>query len=180
MQVRTPRPPGVSIFHWSAAGSRLRDHGAGDLTARKGAGGFTLVELLIAVMFLSVGVLAMAQVFAAADRHAAHSREETIAVALIQEIREKIMSETYADIMSIFNGVDTASSGSISLPASEWAQHVTQRLGTSGRGRIQVWNHASEPSLADGLLDVRITVSWREGSHTITFPLRFLIAKIGA
>jgi type IV pilus assembly protein PilV len=141
--------------------------------------GFTLLELLIALMFLSVGILAMAQVFAVAQRHAAHSREETVAVTLISEIREKIMSETFDDVQSVFDGVDTQAPSSISLPASEWADHLSERLGSGARGRIYVNTDNEDPNLPHGLLDVRIDVSWREESHTITFPTRFYIAKMG-
>jgi type II secretory pathway pseudopilin PulG len=142
--------------------------------------GFTLVEVLIAVMFLSVGILSVAQVFSLAQRHASRAREESVAVFLAQEIREKIMSETYSDVASMFNGVDTNVPSTVPQPADEWAGHVHDRLGDVGRGRIRVRTEADDPNLGHGLLDVLITMSWREGSRTVSFPLRFLIAKTGA
>jgi prepilin-type N-terminal cleavage/methylation domain-containing protein len=180
---RTGLPLGAAT-NPSGTAPQTETGGPGSAPGRAGArpqarAGFTLLELLIAMMFLSVGILALAQVFAVAQRHAAHSREETVAVALVQEIREKIMSETFADVQSIFSGVDTHAPSSISLPASEWAQHLNQRLGSTARGTITVVSHNENADLPTGLLDVQIAVSWREESHTITFPMRFMIAKMG-
>ena len=139
--------------------------------------GFTLLELMIAVMMLGGGVLGVAQVFAVANRHTAHAREETAAVALAQEIREKIMSESFDDIFSIFNGVDTNDEGSISLPAQDWANHVEQELGAYGRGRVEVRTPDIDPNLSPGMIGITVTMSWREGSRSIDLPLHFAVAK---
>ena len=145
-----------------------------------GRAGFTLVELMIATFLLTVGILATVQVFAVADKHVAFARQETIATALAQEIQEKIMSETFGDIVSIFDGIDTDDPGSVSSPAQEWAQHVTDRLGAEGRGTVQVLTPDNDESLPYGSVGVTVTLSWREGTQTIELPLRFTIAKIGA
>lgn len=139
--------------------------------------GFTLLELMIALMMLGVGVLGVAQVFAVANRHTAHAREETAAVCLAEEIREKIMSESFEDIYSIFNGVDTNDAGSIPLPAHDWATHVEDGLGIYGRGQIEVRRPEDDPGLSPGMVGVTVTMTWREGSRVVTLPLYFSVAK---
>jgi Tfp pilus assembly protein PilV len=132
---------------------------------------------MIALVLLSVGVLASAQVFAIADKHTAHAREETTAVMLSQEIREKIMSENFEDIASIFDGIDTNTPGTIPTPAETWAAHLHSELGTYGRGRVTVATPADDATLPNGMVSVTVTISWREGSRTIDLPLRFSVAK---
>ena len=142
--------------------------------------GFTLVELMVAVFLMTVGVLAISQVMTVANRHTAYAREEMIANALAQEIREKIMSETFEDIKTIFNGVDTNNMGSVPAPAYDWATHVEDRLGPTGRGVIAVADHLDDPSLEYGMVGVTVTLSWKEGGNDVSFPLQFAVAKIGA
>jgi prepilin-type N-terminal cleavage/methylation domain-containing protein len=147
------------------------------VTLQGSKSGFTLVELMIAVSMLAIGILGMAQVFAVADRHTAYSREETTAVYLAQEIREKILSETFTDIVSIFDNTDTEVPESVREPSQDWAQHLHDRMGPTGRGTVQVDTPADDPALANGMVGVRIVVSWREGSRTVEVPVRFAIAK---
>ena len=97
----------------------------------RGPDGFTLIELMIAVAFLSVGILAMAQVFAVANRHTGSARQETFAVALSEEIREKIMSEAFDQIRPIFNGADTERSP----PPSMSPPRIGRNTSTTALGR---------------------------------------------
>lgn len=139
--------------------------------------GFTLVEVSIAVLLLSIGLLGLIQVFAVSDRHTAYAREETVATSLAQEIREKIMSESFSDIVSIFDGVDTSDPSTVTLPAHDWAEHVAQHLGPTGRGVIQVDTPAENPSLPIGLLEVTVRISWHERGRQVELPLRFAVAR---
>lgn len=142
--------------------------------------GFTLVELMISVFLLVVGVLGISQVFAISNRHTSNARLETEANNLAQEIREKIMSETFDDIESIFNGIDTNDGDSIPIPAQDWAEHVEERLGPGARGRITITPSEGNPDLPDGLVHVRIQLNWYEGSSLVELPMEFYVAKIGA
>ena len=149
-------------------------------TDKSHEGGFTLVELMVAVFMLSVGLLGIAQVFTVSNRHTANSRRETVANSLAQEIREKIMSETFADVESIFDTIDTDNYGMIPDPAQVWADHVIDRLGVGARGQVDVYNPTERNTLQEGMLAVVITMSWNEGGSTIDMPLEFLLARIGA
>jgi prepilin-type N-terminal cleavage/methylation domain-containing protein len=139
--------------------------------------GFTLIELMIALVLLTVGVMATAQVFAVANQHTSHAREETAGVCLAQEIREKIMSEAFDDIRSIFNGIDTNVPASVPTPAATWAAHVASELGPRGRGRVSVSTPTQDATIPNGMIAVTVTMSWREGARTVLLPLRFNVAK---
>jgi prepilin-type N-terminal cleavage/methylation domain-containing protein len=143
-------------------------------------GGFTLVELMVAVFLLAVGVLAISQVFAVSNRHTSNARLETEANSLVQEIREKVLSETFDDIESIFDGIDTDNPGGIPTPAQDWADHVIARLGPGARGRVDITPSAEAPELPDGMVRVEILLNWYQGSELIELPMEFLVAKIGA
>ncbi len=121
-----------------------------------------MVELLVALMLLGVGVLGTVQVFAVANRHTAHAREETLAACLAEEIREKVMSESYEHIQSIFNGIDTDYPETIPTPAADWAERLTETLGPNGRGRVTVTTANTDTTLAQGMQGVRVTISWVE------------------
>jgi prepilin-type N-terminal cleavage/methylation domain-containing protein len=142
--------------------------------------GFSLVELMIALVLLSVGVMATAQVFAVANQHTVHAREETAGVCLAQEIREKIMSESFGDIHSIFNHIDTNVPATVPTTAATWAAHVTAELGPRGRGTVTVDTPTDDPMIPNGMVAVTVTIYWREGSRTISLPLRFNVAKTSA
>lgn len=135
---------------------------------------------MISVFLLVIGVLGISQVFALSNRHTSNARLETEANNLVQEIREKIMSETFDDIDSIFDGVDTDDEDSIPIPAQDWSEHVIERLGPGARGRISVTPSEDDPDLPDGLVRVQIRVNWYEAGSLVELPMEFLVAKIGA
>ena len=142
--------------------------------------GFTLVELMVAVLLLSVGIMGVAQVLAVADRHTAYARTETIAVSLAQEIREKILSQNFDNVHTLFHHVDTSSPSTVPATAAAWATHVATGLGATGRGQVQVDSSADNAQLPPGLLNITITLSWRELGHTVSVPLQFMLAKTTA
>lgn len=141
--------------------------------------GFTLVEMLVALSILSIGILAVAQLFIFSQHHAQNGRIETQATALAEEIREKVMSENFDDLVSIFDGVDTAVPGSVTLPCQEWASHLDERLGPAARGRLEVLQPFEDPEIATGMLTIVVTVSWQESGQDRSLPLRFSVAQMG-
>ena len=141
--------------------------------------GFTMTEMLIALTILSVGILSVGRLFIFSQRHAYYGRAETTAVSLAEEIREKIMSDNYDDLITIFNGVDTDNPGSITLPCQLWADHLTQQLGASGRGEVSILDHTQDADITEGMVTVVITISWEESGETRSIDMRFAVSKVG-
>lgn len=147
---------------------------------RQGTAGFTLVELLVAVTILSVGILSIGQIFAISSRNATYGRTETMAVGLAREIKEKIMCENFDDVKSVFNGVDTASPGTITRPCEIWAAHLSEQLGPNARGTITVNEADDDAQLREGMLGVLVEITWKADAETYQFPLNFTLTKIGS
>lgn len=148
------------------------------VTVRAGGNsGFTLVELLVTVMILSIGIMGVAQVLAVAERHTAHARDETKAISLAQEIREKVMCENFDDVYSIFNGIDTDSPGSVPTVAHDWMNHIHGQLGPTGRGTVVVTTPDNDAGIAHGMRGIVVMISWNERGRTVSVPMRFAIAK---
>ena len=143
-------------------------------------GGFTLVELLVAVTILSIGILSVGQIFAVSSRNATFGRTETMAVGLAREMREKIMCEAFDDVQSVFDGVDTDNPGSVTTPCQLWATHLHDQLGPNGRGTIDVRAPEEDAELMQGMLAVEVEISWKVAGTTYQFPLTFALTKIGS
>jgi hypothetical protein len=139
----------------------------------------TLVELMVALFLLSVGILAVSRLFIFSQRHAFHGRTETQATALAEEIREKILSENFDDLVTIFDGVDTQIPETVTTPCQTWAGHLEQGIGPTGHGRIQVLTPLEDPEIVDGMVTVVIEISWEESGQERSLPVRFSISKMG-
>ena len=142
-------------------------------------GGFTLVELLVAVTILSIGIISIGQIFAVSSRNATFGRTETMAVGLAREMQEKVMSESFDDVVTVFDGVDTDNPGTLTEPCQIWANHLRDQLGPNGRGTIDVRTHEQDPEILDGMLSVEIVISWKVDAQSFRVPLNFAICKIG-
>ena len=142
-------------------------------------GGFTLVELLIAVTILSIGIISVGQIFAISSRNATFGRTETMAVGLAREIQEKIMSESFDDVISVFDNVDTDNPGTLTNPCVIWGDHLRDQLGPNGRGTIQIQTAEEDAEILAGMLSVEVEISWKVGGQSFRVPLNFAMAKIG-
>ena len=148
--------------------------------AHRSSAGFTLTEMMVALVIMAVGILAVGRLFIFSKDHAAYGRQETMAVALAEEIREKIMSDNFDDLITIFDGIDTDSPSSLTTPCQNWADHLEANLGgVEGRGQIEVMDETEDPEIVAGMVTVLITVSWVEGGKTDAVDMRFSISKMG-
>jgi prepilin-type N-terminal cleavage/methylation domain-containing protein len=142
-------------------------------------GGFTLVELLVAVTILSIGIISVGQIFAVSSRNVSFGRTETMAVGLAREIQEKILSEAFDDVISVFDDVDTDNPGTLTNPCQVWADHLRDQLGPNGRGTIQIRTAEEDPEILAGMLSVEVDISWKVDGQSFHVPLNFAICKIG-
>jgi len=141
--------------------------------------GFSLVELMVALIVFTVGILSVGQLSITSKRHATYARDETKAVALAQEIKERMFSEVFDDVKSIFDNTDTADTATLNDSTDEWAAHVGDMFGSQGRGEIQVFDRFDDASLPDGMYRVEVLVSWTSGTQSHELPLTWLMTKMG-
>ena len=141
--------------------------------------GFSLIELMVALVILSVGILSVGQLLVTSRRHATFSRFETMAVSLSQEITERMMSEPFDDMKSIFDDVDTADAGTINDSCRDWSEHLADLLGSEGRGTVNVVDPIEDPSVPVGMYRIEINVSWVEGERARNLPHTFMHCKVG-
>lgn len=141
--------------------------------------GFTLTELMVALVILAVGILSAGSLFVFSQAHSYHGRTETAAACLAEEIREKILSENFEDLQTMFDNVDTDIPESLTLPCTDWANHLHDGLGTGGRGTIQVRGPAEDPEVVAGMWSVVITIYWRERDATSQVTLNFAVSQVG-
>jgi len=149
------------------------------LNQRSNQHGFTLVELLVTLVILSIGIISVGRLFIFANHHARYGRTETIAVSLTNEIREKMLSDNYDDLITIFDDVDTDQPGSITTSCVEWRNHLQAELGSSGRGEITVLDHTEDAEIVDGMVTAMIKVTWQESGKNRELTTRFAISKMG-
>ncbi|MBD3235707.1 MAG: prepilin-type N-terminal cleavage/methylation domain-containing protein [Candidatus Eisenbacteria bacterium] len=160
-----------SLMHTRSQPQRLR--------GPQGEAGFTLTELMVAMIIMAVGLLSAGSLFVFSQRHALHGRTETIAVCLAEEIREKILSENFDDLKTMFDNVDTDIPESLTLPCTDWATHVHEGLGPSGRGAVQVLDETEDPEITSGMRTVVVVISWDERGETAEVSLRFSVSQVG-
>ena len=136
----------------------------------KKEGGFTLLEVLISVIILSVSLLAIASGEVTSLSIGRGSREMSLAAASGQEIFERIRRNR-TNILS-YNGFDTNNSatrpgavGMLRTDYDEWQKNVQKVQG--GRGQITVAAGTPIPSTD------RVTVTITIPSRTITLQAVF-------
>ena len=138
--------------------------------------GFTLLEVLFAVVIITVAVLAVVGLFPTALRNVRYGGHMSQASSLAQEMIEMIRTQPFASVSS-YNGLDTRNSPPVGLPASvlahfnQWQSDITPPSGVlpQGWGTITAVPETGPPDLSSDLLRVTITVGWQErGAQTIT------------
>lgn len=84
--------------------------------------GFSLIELLVAILLLSVGFLAVITVFWSSASSGNFTRQMTTAACLGEEILERANSIRYADLGTTAGFVDyTAANGSATAFTRRWS-----------------------------------------------------------
>lgn len=125
--------------------------------APAGERGATLVELLIALLVLSFGVLAVAQVFPLGSHGQLQDRLRTSASYLVQEKLEDLSSQNWGDA------------------DLDYGAHGPETVGPSGRQR-RTWLVEAMPSPLDNLKRVTVTVSWdylgTQSVAVVTYKMR--------
>jgi prepilin-type N-terminal cleavage/methylation domain-containing protein len=134
------------------------------LRTKTAGGGFTLLEVLIAMVILAVGLMAIAQMQITGLRFNAQGREMTEATTLGMGQLEnlKALPSDHAEL------ADTTADNNADLTSTTTVDHIDPGNPINGRFN-RIWN------VADGTdtKTVMVIVSWRSGPNQIQKRVRF-------
>ena len=116
--------------------------------------GFTLIEIMIALVVMSIGLTALAAVQISAIRGNAFSKRMTTAVSIADEKIEQIKSIPYANIIS------------------ESSIQITQSNMNFTR-QVTVTDNSPLPNSRK----VEVVVTWSEGSKSHSVPITTIVSQ---
>ena len=119
------------------------------------ADGFTLIEVMIALVIMSIGLTALAAVQISAIRGNDFSKRMTTAISIAEAKMEQIKSSSYVNILS---------ESSIQITQSN--MHFTRQ--------VTVTNNIAPLT---NTKTVNVTVSWSEGSKSHSVPITAIVIQ---
>jgi type IV pilus assembly protein PilV len=117
--------------------------------------GFTLIEVMIALVVMSIGLTALAAVQISAIRGNDFSKRMTTAISIAEAKMEQIKSSSYANILS---------ESSIQITQSN--MHFTRQ--------VTVTNNIAPLT---NTKTVNVTVSWSEGPKSHSVPITTIVSQ---
>lgn len=131
--------------------------------------GFTILELMVALVLFSVGMLSVVQVFPANRKLLTQTANMTQATLLAQEQLEIVLTEPYADLTTGTYAARAAVSSDTSSPFSLYDRRIdvayinpaNRQVGTSDQGMKRV----------------TVTIYWTERSVERTFTLSTYVTR---
>ena len=124
----------------------------------KPEGGFSIVELLVAVLLIVIGSLATLTMQRAAVKQNNLTRDREVASWLARQVVEKVRQMRYAD-----SNLATTN-GFVTVPSAVLPSTNLNQLGVSGSGIYQRTWSIDSPST--NLKRIQIAVTWRESGDT--------------
>jgi type IV pilus assembly protein PilV len=167
--------------------------------ARRGEGGFSLLEVLIANLMLAVGLLAIAAMQDVALSRNSDSKRLSVATSLVTEMLERIRYNSPANSTSPFpyTGMIACNFGCVPAPTSGSAPALSTALGdyTQWQNRLGATDAAGNLLLPNaigtvtsalvpggsaslGQVQVTVTVSWSSGVRTPTVTMNTIVAPL--
>jgi type IV pilus assembly protein PilV len=116
--------------------------------------GFTLIEVMIALVVMSIGLTALAAVQISAIQGNVFSKRMTTAVSIADEKMEQIKSNLYTEIVS-------ESSSQITQSNLNFTRQVT----------------VTNNSPLTNTKTINVTVSWSEGSKSHSVPITTIVSQ---
>jgi len=141
----------------------------------KGSSGFTLIEIMVAMLVMTYGILAVMSMSIAAIQGNSTADYVTNITILADEVIEMIRDNV--DNISAYNGIDssvaTTQPTTDATAAADYTTLVSRinALGLpSGKCTIAIQNNTP----ANGIDMAQVTVTWtRNGNHSMTFTREF-------
>ena len=137
---------------------------------RREQGGFSLIEVVLALGLLATVLISIASLFIIGGKQVKNGKSTTSAAAITHEIMERIDQKTYVDTYAYFGGTASSTSLSVSTTttgnnANQWQAEIATKLGPQASGTIAVTPLGSASPLNMGnsqALQVKITLTWNE------------------
>jgi prepilin-type N-terminal cleavage/methylation domain-containing protein len=142
---------------------------------KNGENGFTLIEVLIAIVILTVGLLAVGTMQISAIRGNFMGGNTSVALSLASEKMEDLLNSDFNDPPGVQKLTDRISSNNGNLStfaagSTDWEENVSEDgvvVGTGGFYR-RIWNIANVPSVAPTTKSVVVTVTWENNRHRVS------------
>ncbi|NOY53827.1 MAG: prepilin-type N-terminal cleavage/methylation domain-containing protein [Deltaproteobacteria bacterium] len=141
----------------------------------KSNAGFTLIEVMVAMVVMAYGILAVMSMSVAAIRGNSTADHVTQVTILSDEVIEMIRANV--DNISAYNGIDTSNVNtrpSIDATAGADYDTIVSRISDlglpSGKCSIEIQNNTPTA----GISTAQVTIAWsRTGNHSMTFTREF-------
>ena len=137
------------------------------MNSSKGSHGFTLVELLVGMTFLTVGLLAIAAMFPMAFLVVNESGKMTMTITAARQILEDVRSVPFANITDL-NGFDT--SNAATLPASGTQREIVRKWRYALAGESNGFTYTAAERARWSSLASSETAFGARGRITVTSP----------
>lgn len=146
---------------------------------RRGGGGFTLIEVLIALVIMSVGMLGIAGLYVHSMQAGRTSILRHHAVTLAGDVADRIRANPRAGAAYLDDGADSGCvNGGINCTPAQMAAHD-----------IFLWGQQAADTLPNGSVDVgfnngvvppiyQITIAWTEPGHDMTYAITIPVLAI--
>lgn len=135
--------------------------------------GFTLVEVLMATVILSIALLGLAKLSTSVIRSNKFSTDFTTATALAQDWIENAVSLSFADASLVdINTTNNSTAGLLGIQNIDYQQTGLDENGNTGVAgaiftrTINIWDRADLANPASRK-DIAVIVSWRDNLGTI-------------
>jgi uncharacterized protein (TIGR02598 family) len=133
-------------------------------------GGFSLIEVTIALGLLATVLISIASLFIMGGKQVKTGKSTTTAAAISHEIMEQIEQKSYTDTYAYFGGTDSSTLLSVNTftsgnNATQWQAEIGSKLGPQAKGFIVVTplGNASPLNMGNSqALRVRVTIAWNE------------------
>ena len=151
-----------------------------EMTSLKSQGGFTLLEIIVAVAILSFGILAVASMQLTSIKGNSQAIGITEAITLAQDRAEKLMRLAYNDAtLSDTDANGTTGLGDTSAPDQQDPANPIQVGGAGAQGReYNVYWNVVEDSPIDNTKTIRIIITWTDRGNQRNATLEIMKADI--
>lgn len=129
--------------------------------------GFTLIEVLIAMVILSIGILTLYTMQIGAIKGNSKARTLTEIANIAQNQMEQILTDDFADVQNTTVG-GTPPVNSINWTVTEWR---TDGVDNDGDGKKDEFDER-------GVKNVNLTVQYKEGNSVKTSTYQFIKTEI--